>query len=74
MTTPRSLKPAEVFVSPLDVILAPHDVVQPDLVVVASPAQVSSRGIEGPPLLAEPMTLLTNDAVLVRYGPLVQLV
>src|SRR3990170_5773497 len=24
--------------------------------------------------LAEPMTLLTNDAVLVRYGPLVQLV
>lgn len=43
--------PAEVFVSPLDVILAPHDVVQPDLVVVAGPAQVSSRGIEGPPLL-----------------------
>jgi len=24
--------------------------------------------------LAEPMTLLTNDAALVRYGPLVQLV
>ena len=24
--------------------------------------------------LAEPMTLLTNDAVLLRYGPLVQLV
>jgi hypothetical protein len=24
--------------------------------------------------LAEPMTLLTNDAVLVRYGPLIQLV
>ena len=24
--------------------------------------------------LAEPMTLLTNDAILVGYGPLVQLV
>jgi len=24
--------------------------------------------------LAEPMTILTNDALLVRYGPLVQLV
>jgi len=43
--------PAEVFVSPVDVILGPHDVVQPDLVVVADPSQVSSRGIEGAPLL-----------------------
>ena len=43
--------PAEVFVSPIDVILTSHDVVQPDLVVVANPAQVSGRGIEGAPLL-----------------------
>jgi len=43
--------PAEVFVAPIDVILTPHDVVQPDLVVVANPAQVSSRAIEGAPLL-----------------------
>ena len=43
--------PAEVFVSPIDVILTPHDVVQPDLVVVANPSQVSTRGIEGAPLL-----------------------
>lgn len=43
--------PVEVLVSPIDVILTPHDVVQPDLVVVADPAQVSDRGIEGAPLL-----------------------
>jgi Uma2 family endonuclease len=42
----------EVFVSPIDLILAFHDVVQPDLVVVADPGQVSNRGIEGTPLLA----------------------
>jgi Uma2 family endonuclease len=42
---------AEVFVSPVDVILSPHDVIQPDIVVVAEPAQVTQRGIEGAPLL-----------------------
>jgi Uma2 family endonuclease len=41
----------EVFNAPLDVILARHDVVEPDLVIVANPAQISSRGIEGAPLL-----------------------
>ncbi|MBI4735520.1 MAG: Uma2 family endonuclease [candidate division NC10 bacterium] len=43
--------PVEALVSPVDVILTPHDVVQPDLVVVAEPAQVSDRGIEGAPLI-----------------------
>jgi Uma2 family endonuclease len=38
----------EVFNAPIDLILTPHDVVQPDLVVVTDPAQVSGRGVEGP--------------------------
>jgi Uma2 family endonuclease len=41
----------EVFLSPIDLILTFHDVVQPDIVVVAEPGQVSERGIEGTPLL-----------------------
>ena len=41
----------EVFNAPIDLILTPHDVVQPDLVVVTDPGQVSGRGIEGPPAL-----------------------
>ena len=41
----------EVFNAPIDVILTPHDVVQPDLVVVTDPALVSARGIEGAPTL-----------------------
>ena len=41
----------EVFDAPIDLILGQHDVVQPDLVVVGSPTQISARGIEGVPLL-----------------------
>jgi Uma2 family endonuclease len=51
-----------VYDAPIDVILTPHDVVQPDLVVVTDLGQVSARGIEGAPaLLVEilsPSTLL----------------
>jgi Uma2 family endonuclease len=41
----------EVFNGPIDLILTHHDVVQPDLVVVSTPSQISQRGIEGAPLL-----------------------
>jgi Uma2 family endonuclease len=39
-----------VFNAPIDVILSDEDVVQPDLVVAAR-SQLSTRGVEGPPLL-----------------------
>jgi Uma2 family endonuclease len=42
----------EVFAAPLDTILAPYDVVQPDLLVVTDPQSVSGRAIEGPPAVA----------------------
>jgi Uma2 family endonuclease len=45
----RSL--GEVFNAPIDVILTPHDVVQPDLVVITDASRISQRGIEGAPLL-----------------------
>jgi Uma2 family endonuclease len=41
----------EVFDAPVDVILARHDILEPDLVIVANPGQISTRGIEGAPLL-----------------------
>ena len=41
----------EVFYAPVDVVLTNHDVVVPDLVVVAKASQVSDRAIEGAPLL-----------------------
>jgi Uma2 family endonuclease len=43
--------PGVVFAAPIDVILSDHDILQPDLVVADRPEQVSTRGIEGAPLL-----------------------
>jgi Uma2 family endonuclease len=39
----------EVFNAPLDVILGPHDVAQPDILVVLDPLQLSQRGVERAP-------------------------
>ncbi len=41
----------EVFNAPLDTILGPHDVVEPDILVVTNAALVSRRAIEGAPAL-----------------------
>jgi Uma2 family endonuclease len=41
----------EVFVAPVDVILTPHDILQPDIVVVTNTGDITKRGIERPPLL-----------------------
>lgn len=52
----------EVFVSPIDVILTERDVLEPDILVVADPAQISTRGIEGAPLLVvEVLSPSTSD-------------
>jgi Uma2 family endonuclease len=40
-----------VFNAPIDVILTPEDVFEPDLVVVTNRSQITRRGIEGPPAL-----------------------
>ncbi len=44
-------KLGEVFDAPLDVILTPHDVFEPDLLVVGDPDQAATRNVEKPPLL-----------------------
>src|SRR5437867_8526242 len=52
----------EVFNAPIDLILTRQDVVQPDLVVVTDPTQVSARGIEGAPaLVVEVLSPSTRD-------------
>ena len=41
----------EVFNAPIDLILGEHDIVQPDLLIVGNPAQITQRAVEGAPLL-----------------------
>lgn len=44
-------RPCRLFLSPIDVRLSEHDVVQPDLIVVCGKGQVIPTHIEGPPTL-----------------------
>jgi Uma2 family endonuclease len=65
----------EVFNAPIDLILARHDIVEPDLVIVAEPAQISQRAIEGVPLLVaevlSPSTRAQDRGIKMRrYGDL----
>lgn len=60
----------EVFNAPLDTILGPHDIVEPDLLVVTDPATISRRAIEGPPALVveilSPSTAVRDRSVKAR--------
>jgi Uma2 family endonuclease len=60
----------EVFDAPIDLLLTDHDVLVPDLLVVADPKLVSDRAIEGPPLLVveilSPSTRLIDQRVKAR--------
>lgn len=42
---------AEVFNAPVGVVLGPHDILEPDIAVVADRSQISRQAIEGAPLL-----------------------
>ena len=57
----------EVFNAPLDTILGPHDVAQPDVLVVTNSSLVTKRAIEGPPVLVveilSPATAARDRAV-----------
>ena len=44
--------PCQLFIAPMDVVLAEDDVVQPDLLVVCDPGQVRRTHIAGAPALA----------------------
>jgi Uma2 family endonuclease len=65
---PRSI--GEVFLAPFDVILSPHDVFEPDLLVVSDHSRLSDRGVEGPPALVveilSPSTRKTDRGIKFR--------
>lgn len=60
----------EVFDAPIDLVLSKHDIVQPDLLVVMDPSQVTHRAIEGVPLLVvevlSPSTRALDRSVKMR--------
>jgi Uma2 family endonuclease len=68
-------KLGEVFDAPFDVILTPHDVFEPDLLVVGDPADTTERGVERPPLLVVEILSPSTRKVdrgkkFLRYGEL----
>ncbi|MFQ5827883.1 MAG: Uma2 family endonuclease [Candidatus Methylomirabilia bacterium] len=74
----RSHGLGKVYVAPIDVILAPTSIVQPDMIYVAAErlSLISTRGIEGPPDLAVEVLSPTTSAqdrgtklqLYARYG------
>ena len=65
----------EVFDAPIDLILTPHDILQPDLLVVASDSGITKRGVERPPWLVveilSPSTRKQDQGIkLERYAQL----
>jgi Uma2 family endonuclease len=65
----------EVFNAPIDVVLAEHDIVEPDLVIVADPGQIGPKFIAGAPLLVveilSPSSRAQDRGIkLRRYGDL----
>lgn len=52
--------PCEMFPAPMDVKLSDEDVVQPDLLVVCDPKQITRTHIEGPPSLV--VEILSPDS------------
>lgn len=64
-----------VFDAPVDVILTPHDVFEPDLVVVTDRSLITKRAIEGPPtlvveVLSESTSLYDRTTKSRRYAAL----
>ncbi|MBI5440261.1 MAG: Uma2 family endonuclease [Deltaproteobacteria bacterium] len=68
--------PCRVFPSPIDVVLSPHDVVQPDVIVVCDRTKITPANIQGAPDLVveilSPSTSLkdrrTKFALYERHG------
>jgi Uma2 family endonuclease len=66
----------EVFIAPFDVVLSRHDVVQPDIILVATPDSgiVTEANLQGPPTLvvevvSDPRTdRVRKRALYARYG------
>lgn len=59
-------KPGRAFVSPIDVKLSEEDMVQPDVIVVCNPSQITRTHIEGAPALV--IEVLSESTALYDRG------